>query len=391
MEKPIRILQHVRVLDSGGIESFIFANLRNINRENIVFDFLVTRDVEEFYEDEVKALNGKKIVLEFKRFKNSFLDSLSRAVSFYKFCLENKNVYKVIHFQSIGANGFFDIIAASFAGIPYRIAHSHIAMDIKPAHNSKRENISYIRKRFVLARQEIIKFLVSKNATHYFGCSKMACEWMYSKKINKEKKCEVVNNPIDTKKFVFNENERKRLRKELGIENKFVIGHVGRFVYSKNHEFLIEIFSKIKQKNDDAVLVLVGNGPLKKKINDKISELNLDNDVIFYGETNEIFKLYNIFDLFVFPSYYEGLGIVLIEAQSNGVPIIASDTIPFEVKNVDNFKFMSLKDGVNDWAEEIVSFKLQRNNDNYKRIIKNGYDINDVSKFLEKKYLELNN
>ena len=141
----------------------------------------------EFYEEEVKRLGGKKIVLEFKRYKNSLLNTLSQAIAFYKFCKENKDTYKIIHFQSIGANGFFDIIAAKLAGIPCRVAHSHIANDIKPNHKSNKKEAGKLRKYYVLGRQKIIKGLVSKFSTHYFGCSKMACEWMFSKKINRNK------------------------------------------------------------------------------------------------------------------------------------------------------------------------------------------------------------
>ena len=229
MEKPIRILQHVRVLDSGGIEAFIFANLRNIDRKKVIFDFLVTRDKQEFYDDEIKKLGGRKIVLKFKKFNNSILNPISQAIAFYKFCKNNKEVYPVIHFQSIGANGFLDIIAAKMAGIPCRIAHSHIANDVKPAHNSKSKNIKWLRKKFVIFRQKIISVMVSHFSTHYFGCSKMACEWMYTKKINKRGKCIVVKNPIDTSKFIFEEDVRLKYRKDLGIDNKFVIGHVGSF------------------------------------------------------------------------------------------------------------------------------------------------------------------
>lgn len=392
MSEPIRILQHVRVLDSGGIEAFIFANLRAMDRNKVVFDFLVTRDKKEFYDEEVTKLGCKKIVLNYKHHKNSFLNPLSQARAFYKFCKENKDVYKVIHFQSIGANGFFDIIAASMAGIPWRIAHSHIANDIKPSHNSNKKTASSLRGFFVKARQAIIRKLVTKFSTNYFGCSKMACEWMFTKKANKTGKTVVVNNPIDVKKFEFSKEDRDKIRAELGVNDKYVIGHVGRFVYSKNHMFLLESFSAVVKNNRDAMLVLVGGGKLKLEIESKISELGIKDNVILYGETTEVNRIYNAFDMFLFPSHYEGLGIVLVEAQANGLPVIASDTIPKEVNLTDNFEFLPLSLGSEKWANRISErMNETRNLKNAQKIYAAGYDIKDVSKFLQDTYIKLYN
>lgn len=385
-EKPIRVLQHMRVLDSGGIEAFIFANYRAMDRKKVIFDFLVTRDEIEFYDDEIKKLGGEKIILKFKKSKNSFISVLNQAKAFYKFCKKNKEKYSIIHFQSIGANGFLDIIAARIAGIPCRIAHSHIANDIKPAHNSNKKEINHFRKIFVLVRQSIIRKLVSWNSTEFFGCSKMACEWMYTKKINKQKSI-VVKNPIDVSKFKFNDNNRREIRKALKIEDKYVIGHVGRFVYSKNHMFLLEKFAEYSKINENAVLVLVGGGVLKSKILKKIKLLEIDEKVILYGETNDVNKLYSAFDVFWFPSIYEGLGIVLIEAQANGLPIIASNNIPHEVKLTNNFFFSDIDENSN-WLDLMDNNLNRKNDENYVTVFNSGYDIKDVSAFLQDFYLK---
>ncbi|MBP3503046.1 MAG: glycosyltransferase [Clostridia bacterium] len=385
-EKTIRVLQHMRVLDSGGIEAFVFANYKAMDRKKVIFDFLVTRDKEEFYDKEIKKLGGEKIILNFKKSKNSFINVLNQAKSFYKFCKENKEKYSVIHFQSIGANGFFDIIAAKMAGIPCRIAHSHIANDIKPAHNSNKKEVGKLRRMTVLLRQNIIRLLVSKNSTDFFGCSKMACEWMYTKKINKNKAI-VVKNPIDVKKFKYNDNYRTEIRKSLNIENKYVIGHVGRFVYSKNHMFLLEQFAQFSKINEDAVLILVGGGILENEILGKIKSLGIEERVILYGETDSVYKLYSAFDVFWFPSVYEGLGIVLIEAQANGLPIIASSNIPSEVKITDNFYFVDINKK-NEWIRIMKEKNICRNNDkNFEAVINSGYDIKDVSNFLQNFYI----
>lgn len=392
MDEPIRILQHVRILDSGGIEAFIFANLRAMDRDKVNFDFLVTRDKIEFYDEELERLGCRKIVLEYKHFSNNLLNPISQALAFYKFCKKNKKVYRIIHFQSIGANGFFDIIAAAMAGIPWRIAHSHIANDIKPGHKSNKKTAGEAREAFVKFRQAVIRQIVTRFSTTYFGCSKMACEWMFTKKANRQGKTIVVNNPIDVKKFEYSVESRETIRKKLGVEDKFVIGHVGRFVYSKNHMFLLETFAEVVKKNKDAVLVCVGEGKLRHEIENKIQELEIKDNVILYGETTEISKVYNAFDLFLFPSHYEGLGIVLVEAQANGLPVVAADTIPSEVNLTDNFEFMSLDEGKLKWAQRILDRrKEKRNFENAKKVYKAGYDIRDVSQFLQNTYIEMYN
>lgn len=392
MGEPIRVLQHVRILDSGGIEAFIFANLRAIDRTKVNFDFLVTRDQKEFYDDELKRLGCNKIVLKYKHSNNALLNPLRQALAFYRFCKDNKGKYNVIHFQSIGANGFLDIIAASLAGVKWRIAHSHIANDVKPSHNSKSKKAGFLRRTFVLFRQQCIRRIVTHFSTTYFGCSKMACEWMFTKKANTQGKTIVVNNPIEVRKFEYSEITRSEIRKELGIEDKFVIGHVGRFVYSKNHNFLLEAFAEVVKKKKDAVLVCVGGGELKPIIETKIRELGIEDNVILYGETTQINKIYNAFDLFLFPSHYEGLGIVLVEAQANGLPIIASDTIPQEVKVTSNFDFLSLDLGSQKWADKVLErINEERDILNSEKVYAAGYDIKDVSKFLEATYVNLYN
>ena len=192
--------------------------------------------------------------------------------------------------------------------------------------------------------------------------------------------------------FEYSAESRETIRKELGVEDKFVIGHVGRFVYSKNHMFLLETFAEVVKKNKDAVLICVGGGKLRTEIENKIQELEIKDNVILYGETTEINKVYNAFDLFLFPSHYEGLGIVLVEAQANGLPVVAADTIPSEVNLTDNFEFMSLDEGKLKWAQRILDRrKEKRNFENAKKVYKAGYDIRDVSQLLQNTYIEMYN
>jgi Glycosyltransferase len=391
MNKPIRVLQYVRILDSGGIEAFIFANLRKIDRSKVAFDFLVTRNTDEFYDDEVKKLDGEKIVLNYKSYNNRFLTCISRAKGFYQFLKEHEDTYKVVHFQSIGADGFFDIIAAWAAGVPHRIAHSHIANDFKPSSRSNKTSTGMLRIYFVKVRQFIIRILVSTFSTDYMACSKMAADWMFTRRLNKKGRVQIVKNPINIDNFTFDNECRTKIRGELNINNKFVVGHVGRFVYSKNHEFLLKTFKDISDSFPNAVLLLVGEGTLKQSIMNLALGYNIQDKVIFFGETDCVNEIYNAFDIFLFPSRYEGLGIVLVEAQVNGLPIVASNTIPKEVKLTDNFTFLSLQDRITKWAQCVIEKEGENRAINNSQIVKkSGYDIKDVSKLLSDTYLRMN-
>ncbi len=385
----IRVLQYMRVLDSGGIEAFIFAIYKTLDKSTIQFDFLVTRDQEEFYDSEIEKNSGKKIILEFKHHSNTYINALRRAKAFYCFCKKNKEAYRIVHFQSIGADGFLDVIAAKLAGIPYRIAHSHIANDYKPSKNNPNRGVGFSRKIYICCRQLIIKHLVSHYSTHYLACSTMAAKWMYTEKAISSEKFRVIKNPISVSRFTYSEQDRILLRKKLELDNKLVIGHVGRFVFSKNHEFLLQVFKNAKIKNPNLVLVLVGDGELLPVIRKEVDSLGLTNDVVFCGEITDVNRIYNAFDLFVFPSVYEGLGIALIEAQANGLPILASDMIPFEARICNNAQYLSLKMGSEKWAEEInTMFETGRSPDNFKTVYESGYDIKDVTDVIERIYID---
>lgn len=158
------------------------------------------------------------------------------------------------------------------------------------------------------------RLFVSKLATHYFSCGYEAGEWMF-----KKKEFEIINNAIDTKKYIFNEEIKKKIRHDMKLENGFVIGHVGRFVEQKNHAFLIDIFNGIYNQNPKAYLILIGDGELLPSIKEKVNQLNLSENVFFLGLRQDVTDLLQAFDVFVFPSLFEGLPIALIEAQADWI------------------------------------------------------------------------
>ena len=174
---------------------------------------------------------------------------------------------------------------------------------------------------------------------------------MYGKKAVQSGKITIIPNAIDLEKFAFNPDKRKLLRQKLGLENKFVLGHIGRFVYPKNHSFLIDVFAEVVKVKPEARLMLVGDGELRKNIEEKVVSLGLQDKVLFLGNRNDVADLYNAMDIFLLPSHYEGLPVVGVEAQANGLKCLFSDKVTEESKLIDQFEFISLN--VATWSDEI--------------------------------------
>ena len=220
------------------------------------------------------------------------------------------------------------------------------------------------------------------------ACSNTSAVWMFGKKAFSTK---VLNNSIDTRRFTYDESIRKLYRKKFDIEDKFVIGHVGRFDKDKNQKYLVEIFNQVYKKRDNSCLILVGDGILKSEIEFKVNELGLKSAVIFTGVRSDIPDLLQSFDCFVFPSIFEGLPVTVIEAQASGLKCILSDTITTEVRITELVEFMSLKRSPEDWADKILEYS-----NGYKRIdtssqIRNeGYDVIENARWLEDFYLSVN-
>lgn len=174
----------------------------------------------------------------------------------------------------------------------------------------------------------------------------------------RENKVTIFNNAIDLERFRFNPSIRESVRRELGLEGKFVIGHAGRFCIQKNHDFLIDVFAEVYRQRNDAVLVLVGNGELFDEVKAKVHRLGLDNAVVFLGVRGDVDRLYQAMDVFVLPSRYEGLGIVNIEAQTAGLPCVVSDVVPLEAKMTDQIIFLPLYKNADKWAEWICKYGI---------------------------------
>lgn len=361
MSEPIRVLQVVTYMGRGGLETMLMNYYRNIDRDKVQFDFLTHRDERWDYDDEIESLGGKIYHLpKLNPFSKNYLNALD------KFFNEHKE-YQIVHCHQDCLSGVV-LKVAKKNGVKFTIAHSHNANQDK--------NLKYLIKLFE-------KRKIPKYADKLFACGNEAGRWMFN-----TDNFEVLNNAIDTDLYTYNAEKASKVKKEFGIENKFVVGHVGRFNPQKNHEFLIDVFNEIQKIKEDSVLMLVGDGDLRQEIEKKVQDLGLSEKVIFTGIRSDVNDLMQGMDVFLFPSLYEGLGIVLIEAQAAGLKCIISDTIPKDGIITDDVLSLSLNQSPVIWANEVLKYKGYKRSNNKELIEKADYDIKNNAKKLEQFYIQ---
>lgn len=367
-EQPIKVAQIVGKWVGGGVESFIMNYYRKIDKNKIQFDFICDEDSINIPYEEIEKLGGRVILVP----------PYQKILKYQKRLNEvfRKEKYLIVH-SHINTLSIFPLRIAKKNRIPVRIAHSHST-------TNKTEWKKNIIKNF-------LKHFSKIYATNYFACSELAGRYLFGNKTYNNKKVIIIKNAIELDKYVFSKSKRKEKRAELKInENTFVIGNIGRFVEQKNHEYLIDIFNEVHNKYENSILVLVGQGPLIGKIKAKVEKYKLEKFVFFLGQRLDVNELYQAFDIFVLPSLYEGLGMVLIEAQISGLPCVCSTEIPNEVKGINEFKFINLNNDSKTWADYILDLKNNAIRANYKNEFANkGYDIIKETKKLEKIYLTL--
>uniref|UniRef100_UPI00313BE79F glycosyltransferase family 1 protein n=1 Tax=Bacillus sp. OTU2372 TaxID=3043858 RepID=UPI00313BE79F len=353
-------------MNRGGLETMLMNYYRQMDRNKIQFDFMVHRDEEGHYDQEILNLGGKIFRMPPIRPGNYsiYFDLLDE---FFK---EHRE-YKVVHSHN-NENSSFVLKAAKKAGIPCRIAHSHLSdlgIDLK------------------IPFRLYARYYLRNNPNNYFACSKKAGQWLFGKKIANSKELRVLNNAVNVNEFKFDETVRKNIRDQLGIKDELVLGHIGRFNKQKNHEFLIEIFKNVHQKCPKALLLLIGEGNLRTSIEKKVANLGLSSHVRFLGIRSDVSNLMQAMDLFVFPSLFEGLPVVMVEAQAAGLKCIVSDEITKESDITGRVEFISLNKSPDYWAKQIL-FTSYEHADTSEYFKKNGYDSVTMADWLANFYKE---
>ena len=363
-KEPIRIAQIIGKWVGGGVEAVVMNYYRHIDKTKIQFDFICDSDSTNIPYEEIEKLGGKVILIPPYQKVFKYHKELKKV-------LKDGN-YKIVH-SHINTLSIFPLFAAKCAKVPVRIAHSHST-------TNKKEWKKNLIKLFLRPFSKLF-------ATDYMCCYELAGRWLFGNKEYDKGNVYLLNNAIDLDKFKYDETIRKSKRKELGIkDNTLVIGHIGRFVDQKNHRFLIDIFNEVHKQNNNSILLLAGQGPLMEEIKEKVHNLELDDSVKFLGQRNDVNELYQVFDIFLLPSLYEGLGMVLIEGQVSGLSCIASKEVPSIAKINDNLQFIDLDEDVSVWKDAIQELSSLDRSDCSKQIVSSGYDISKEVKKLEKKY-----
>lgn len=370
----IRVLEVFREpMANGGQESFLMNMYRNMDRTKVQLDFLTpfTCDNPDL-KAEIESMGGQVFTYDHpfgennnKVFRESVQDFLS------------SHPYPIVHFHSGSTYALMEgAKLAAEAKVPVRVVHSHCGGF---------KNLKY----------HVIKMLsipwLLKYPTDYLACSDLAAEWKFPKSVIQDHRYTVIHNAVDTDRFRLDPALREKIRTVLGVDaNAPVLGHVGRFSLQKNHAFLIDIFAAVHQKNPDAILLLAGAGELEPEIRDKVKTLDLENAVKFLGLRKDIPALMNAMDVFVLPSFFEGLPVVGVEAQATGLPVITSTAVARELPLKDLAQYIPLESSPDTWADAILhtadESRVHRR-DTSGDIAKAGYEIKAAARDFEQFYL----
>lgn len=337
-KKPIIVAQIMGKWVGGGVESVIMNYYRHLDHSKVQFDFICDEDSTRIPYDEIKKLGGRVFLVPKYQNLPKYLKALEK--------LFKENQYRIVH-SNINTLSVFPLYAAKKAGVPIRISHSHSTSNPK---EWKRNLIKNILRPFS-----------KRYATDYFACSEKTGIYQFGKR--KSKLVKIIPNSIDIEKFKFRPKDRQDIRAELGIEeDTIIIGHIGRFVETKNHQFIIHSFSKLHQKNPNTKLILIGDGPLLEKTRKTVRDLYLEESVLFLGRKENIAPYYSLFDIFFLPSLYEGMPMSGIEAQVSGLKCIFSSSFSKDTAIIPgNVLFLSNEDKES-LIKGVVYFNNQINN-----------------------------
>lgn len=367
--EPIRILMVIGCMGLGGAETMIMNLYRCIDRSKVQFDFLVHKGYVGKYEREIETLGGKIYRIDKYWVRNYF--------SYVKQLNEHFTAHpehKIVHCH-IGSAASVCLSVAKKYGA-FTIAHSH----------STRDTIKDLHSRLWLLNSYPTRFI----ADHFFACSQEAAIDRFGRKIAESDKCDILYNGIDCDRFAFNQHNRDTVRKKLGLEDNFVLGNIGRHTPQKNPLFLLEVFAEVYRKDTTARFLQVGQGELTEQMKEKCHDLKIEEAVIFVGACMDVEKYYSAMDVFLFPSLWEGLGMVVVEAQTNGMHVVASDTVPAIADiGAGLFHPVNISQSASKWAEEVLKYKGTKHlQEAVNSLQKKSYDVKKIVRDLMEFYLQ---
>ena len=366
-DQPIRILQAFVTNDKGGLTGYIAQNYRYIDKSKVQFDFLTHDETPLDFEEEFTDKGAKFYHIPHPSHPIAYYHALKKIL--------NETDYKAVSFNLSYAN-FVSVVLAKMAGARKIIVHSHsTAIDDK----------SKLKRSIKRIIHEIGKRIFPIVADEFAACSQYASRWMFTDNIIHGKHFIYARNAIDLSRFRFNRENRDRLRKELEIDPEtFCVGHVGRFTYQKNHEYLIDIFHEIVQLHPDSMLLLIGGhgaGGTYEAVMNKIAAYHLEKKVKILGIRNDVPELLSVMDCFVLPSRFEGLAIVSVEAQAAGLHTYQSDIVSPESAITPKATFLSIDQMPLEWARAVLKNINDERKNTEEDLVAAGYDIiNEIEK-----------
>ncbi|MBM6653403.1 glycosyltransferase [Faecalitalea cylindroides] len=366
-ETPVRILHFTTKLSAGGVQTFLLSYFNGMDSSKVIFDFVVQgNEIGEF--EKKLAEKGSKI-FHVTSINKSCITYCQEVYALLKAHPEYKIVHAHLNFRNI-----LPLSMAKLAGVQTRISHSHSNYPL----NKLKQKIQKI----------IFHFLIKIVATDYWTCSEQAGKWLYGK----SRKTKVIHNAISSSNYIFSEDIRKEYRKKYSISNEKVWVNIGMFGMAKNHKFLIKLFKCYLNENPDTILILCGDGDLKKDIETDIAEYGIKDKVLMLGVVKNVQNYLMMADIMVMPSLFEGAPLVCVEAQATGCPVICSEAVPKEM--IWNENVIRCHDwNLNTWITNIKNLlDIKINRAEVNRMCKeNDFDINVEAKKLQKIYLKRNN
>ncbi len=331
--QPIRIAHVIGKMWAGGVEAVVFNYYRAIDHSKYQFDFYYDADSTVDPPQDMLDMGARFIKLPPYQQLTAYIRTLRRYLK--------KGDYTIVH-SHLNTLSVFPLYAAWKEHVPVRIAHNHSV----PGGRELKRN----------AAKQLLRCFSKLFSTDYFACSEKAGRWMFGSKDFDTGKVYVLKNAVDFDKFKESDVAIKRRKDELGIKDCFVIGHIGRFTYAKNHQFLLDVFREVLKKKADAILLLVGDGELHDEIVAGIHKRGLENKVVMVGKVLDPEKYYRLNDVMILPSVFEGLSMSTVESQVAGIPVVISKAIPREAVISNGCKYMDINVSPTKWAETAIDF-----------------------------------
>lgn len=364
----IRVLHVINAMGPGGTEAFIMNVYRNIDRHKVQFDFVEHTQQRCFYDDEIEALGG--------RIYRTFRFNVANYVPYRKWWdefFDEHREYPIVH-------GHINSSAAVYLASAKR----HGVMAVVHSHSTRSPEHSVRATAF-----RIMSYPIRNIADYFFACSRKAGIDRFGPKVVDGDCFQVINNGIDYQKFAYDSEVRNDIRGRMGVSDKHIIGHVGRFDEQKNHRFVIDVYKEAHDTDPKTELWLIGQGGLRGEIEKKVASLDLGDSVRFLGVTDKVGEYLQGMDTFIFPSINEGLGIALVEAQAAGLPCVVSQSIQPEADiGAGLIKKLDLGDDIVKWRDAVVDALQKPRSDTSGFVREAGYDIYDVAELLQRFYLD---